>query len=45
MLSGRNSVSTRVPINPAAKYAARLLYSQVDLGSDDDDTRSNRGGS
>lgn len=34
----------------ASKYAARLLYSQVDLGSDDDDVRStksfkSRGGS
>jgi hypothetical protein len=27
-------------VNPAAKYAARLLYSQVDLGSDDEDARS-----
>eukprot|EP00347_Sterkiella_histriomuscorum_P008009 403346715 len=43
IMSGRASTASNMPV--ASKYAARLLYSQVDLGSDDDDARSSRGAS
>lgn len=43
-MSGRISNANRSSIMPAvaSKYAARMLYSQVDLGSDDEDAKSTR---